>query len=312
LRRFLDQRLKLRHLRAIDGVASHGSLQRAAQAMALSQPALSRSLQEAEAVLGARLFDRHPRGVTPTPSGEAVWAAARRILAELAGLEQELDRLADPAMGIVRLGALPVAAVGLLPGVLARLRAREPGLEVRLIQGRTEELLPMLALGELDLIVGRLYPPTVPDGFRREALYDEPLSVLAREGHPILSGRPDLADLARYDLVLPTLSQRMGQELARLMQALGIEREGCLRSSSVGFIRELLHATDTLTIGPRMMMSGDLMRGSLRVVPLVLSGEERPAGMIRGEQGGARLERVVAALREYLGEMAAQGLVTPL
>lgn len=310
MRRFLDQRLKLRHLRAIDGIAFHGSLQRAAQALAVSQPALSRSLQEAEAVLGARLFDRHPRGVIPTASGDAAWASARRIMAELALLEGELDRLADPASGIVRLGALPVAAVGLLPGVLARLRRDEPGLEVRLFQGRTEELLPMLARAELDLIVGRLYPPSAPDGFQRLALYDEPLSVLARAGHPILDGEPKLADLAGFDLVLPTLSQRMGQELARLMQELGIERPGCLRSSSMGFIRELLQATDTLTIGPRMMMGGDLMRGTVKVVPLVLSGAERPAGIIRGEPGGARLERVVAALRGYIGEMA--GLVRPL
>jgi LysR family pca operon transcriptional activator len=311
-RRHLDHHLKLRHLRAIDAVATQGSLLRASTTLGLSQPALSRSLQDSEQALDLKLFDRHARGVTPTPAGEAVWAAARRILAELGRLEEELDRLTSPIAGTVALGALPVAAVGLLPGVLAALKSSHPRLVVRLVQGRTEELLPLLASGELDLIVGRLYEPAAPDMFHRETLYDEPISVLARAGHPILAeAEPTLATLQAYELVLPTMSQRMGQEIERLLHARGLLPAHCLRSSSVGFIRELLHTTDTLTICPRMMMGGDLLRGTIRVVPLVIATALRPAGIIRNRQRGtaANAETLVQCLRDYLATLSAHGLV---
>lgn len=312
MRRHLDHRLKLRHFRAIDAVASHRSLVRASAALGLSQPALTRALQDSEAALETKLFERHARGVTPTEAGEAVWASARRILAEIGRLEDELDRLGSANAGTVALGALPVAAVGMLPGVLAALRISHPLLQVRLVQGRTEELLPLLAVGQLDLIVGRLYEPPAPDGFRRETLYDEPISVLARADHPIFDGdAPDIAALARYELVLPTLTQRMGQEIERLLDDCQVMPSNCLRSSSVGFIRELLYATEALTICPRMMMGGDLLRGSIRVVPIALAHAVRPAGVIRGgvRPTPANAETLVAGLRRYLATLSERGLV---
>ena len=310
--RHLEHHLKLRHLRAIDAVASHRSLVRASAAIGLSQPALSRSLQECETALGMKLFERHARGVTPTEAGEAVWTSARRILAEIGRLEEELDRQVSASDGVIALGALPVAAVGLLPAVLAGLKLSHPRLQVRLVQGRTEELLPLLAVGELDLIIGRLYTPAAPDGFRREILYDEPITVIGRAGHPIFA-QPAIerADLIRHDLVLPTMTQRVGQEVERLLDALGVMPAHCLRSSSVGFIRELLHTTDMLTICPRMMMGGDLRRGTLRVVPITLGDTPRPAGVIRaaGRPTPANAETLVSELRQYLAEMAGRGLV---
>ena len=75
------------------------------------------------------------------------------------------------------IGALPVAAAGMLPGVLKRLKESYPRLRVRLQQGRTEDLLPLLASGEIELIVGRLYEPVTLDGFDREALWTEPISI---------------------------------------------------------------------------------------------------------------------------------------
>lgn len=312
MRRHLDHRLKLRHFRAIDAVASHRSLVRASAALGLSQPALTRALQDSETALETKLFERHARGVTPTEAGEAVWASARRILAEIGRLEDELDRLGSASAGTVALGALPVAAVGLLPAVLAGLRQSHPLLQVRLVQGRTEELLPLLAVGQLDLVVGRLYDPPAPDGFRREALYDEPISVLARADHPIFDDpAPGVEALTRFELVLPTMTQRMGQEIERLLDESAVMPSNCLRSSSVGFIRELLYATDTLTICPRMMMGGDLLRGTMRVVPIGLTTAPRPAGVIRSatRPTPANAETLVGALRAYLATLSARGLV---
>ena len=157
MRRYLQQRLKFRHLRVVDAIVAHESILQAAKALGLSQPGLTKSLQEAEEIIGARLFERHARGTDPTVFGLTVAASARRLLNEIARLEDELDAIEIGDGGPVVVGALPVAAAGVLPGALARLKISHPDIEVRVIQGRTEELLSMLAVREIDLIVGQLY-----------------------------------------------------------------------------------------------------------------------------------------------------------
>jgi LysR family transcriptional regulator, pca operon transcriptional activator len=283
MRRYLDQKLKLRQLRVVDAIATHRSLQRAARTLGQTQPALTKTLHEVEAMVGARLFDRHARGMEPNALGRAVAGAARRILAEVTRLEEDLDGLEAAAAGTVAIGALPVAAAGVLPGALRLLRERHPDLRVRLVQGTTEQLLPALASGEVDLVVGQLYPPVVPDGLEREPLWDEPVSVLVRAGHPLLAmAAPTAADLAAFDLVIPTLGQRIGRDIDRVLATLGMGLPtGTLRASSITFIREMLLTGDAVTLIPRLMLRGDIDRALMAVVPLALDLPPRPAGIIR-------------------------------
>ncbi len=309
-RRFLDQRLKLGLLRVADALDTHGSLLKAGAALGLSQPALSRSLRELEEIVGTRLFARHARGVRPTEAGIVVIRLARRMLAELRRVEEELDAVGEAEGGAIAVGVLPVAAVGMLPGALIRLRESHPQLRVRLQQGRTEELLPLLAARELDLVVGRLYTPAVPDGFLREALWEEPISVLARADHPLLATpRVTATMIARYELVLPTVSQRVGLEIDQVLALLGLPRDVALRSSSYGFIREMLLASDCISIMPRSMMVGDLLRGALKVVPLPVPAPPRPAGIIRAAEPApaAATLAFIRALQRHAAEVAAHG-----
>lgn len=311
VRRYLDQRLKLNHLRAVDAIVAQRSILKAASVIGVSQPALTKTLREMEDILQQRLFDRLPRGVRPTEAGTLLAQSARRILAELRRLDETLDHIADPAGGTVALGTLPVAATAVLPGALTRLKREHPGIGVRLEQGRTEELLPKLAAGEIDLIVGRLYEPATPDRFPREPLWEEPISILARAEHPVFTLRPPgLEQLRRYDLVLPTVSQRVGQEIEALLELLALQPNASLRSSSYGFIREMLHATDMISVMPRLMMAGDLLRGTLRVVPLPIPAPPRPAGLIlaRDRPLPAPAQAFVACLRAYLTEIGQRGL----
>jgi LysR family pca operon transcriptional activator len=311
VRRYLDQRLKLHHLRAVEAIVAQRSILKAAAVIGVSQPALTKTLRELEDMLQQRLFDRLPRGVRPTEAGTLLAQSARRILAELRRLDEALDRVADPGGGTVALGTLPVAATGILPGALTRLKAAHPGIAVRLDQGRTEELLPKLAAGEIDLIVGRLYEPAIPDGFSREPLWEEPISILARAEHPVFANpSPTLDELRCYDLILPTVSQRVGQEIEILLEMLALQPAASLRSSSYGFIREMLHATDLISVMPRLMMAGDLLRGTLKVVPLPIPAPPRPAGLIlpRDRPLPPAGHAFVACLRAHLAEFEERGL----
>lgn len=306
MRRYLQQRLKFRHLRVIDAIVTHESILQAAKALGLSQPALTKSLQEIEEIVGARLFDRHARGADPTPFGQTVAASARRLLAEIGRLEDELDALDGGDGGPVVVGALPVAAAGVLPGALARLKIARPDIEVRVIQGRTEELISLLTLREIDLIIGQLYAMPQDDGLIRTPFYSEPISVLARADHPIFAGDGDVkAALGEYSLILPTVSQRVGQEIDVLLAEMGVKPHQPLRSSSAAMIREILYATDSVAVMPHMLLAGDLLRGVMRLLPLADVSRPRPAGLIRrGDTALMRNAQAFAdAARGYVGEI---------
>jgi LysR family pca operon transcriptional activator len=159
-------------------------------------------------------------------------------------------------------------------------------------------------------VVGRLYAPAVPDGFLREPMWEEPIAVLARAGHPLLkAGQVTAAMLAGHALVLPTVSQRVGQEIDQLLAQLGLPRDVALRSSSYGFIRETLLASDSISIMPRSMMVGDLLRGALQLVPLPVPSTPRPAGIVRPADPppSAATAAFIAALQAHVAEVAARG-----
>ena len=310
-RRYLDQRLRLSLLRAVDAVEAQGSLLKASAALGISQPTLTKNLQELEDILQLRLFDRHSRGVIPTAQGKAFIQAARRILADLRRLEEDLDEYVSPSSGTVAVGALPGAAAGVvLPGVIARLRTSHPDIKIRLQQGLMTDLIRELGSGELDLIVGRLYEPALPDGFKREVLWSDPISVLARAEHPIFSEAVTAASLRQYDLVLPTLGQRVGQEIEHLLAKLELEPTAPLRSNSDTVIREVLCATDAISIMPRLAFFGDVLRGTLRTAPLPIPVPSRPAGLILPDDRvvSPAMRALVHCLRSYISEIVTGGL----
>ncbi len=301
--RYLDRLLKLRQLRIVNALWQHGSLSRASTALGLSQPALTKALQNIEETIGTAIYERHSRGVNATSSGRAVIETSRRILAELARLDEELDRIESSSRGTVAIGALPSAAIGLLPQVLAALQEDGERLHVRIVEGPYEEMAPALLSGEVDLIAGRIYEPPSPDGLTRRQLYEDPAVLLARAGHPIFASTPSIAVISRYELILPPVGRRFGQELGEVILSLPELRPAPVRSTSIGFTREMILATDMITLAPATMMSGDIQRGAIRVVPLKFEVDfRRPSGVTyRSDRSlSPAAERFVASFRRVI------------
>jgi LysR family pca operon transcriptional activator len=267
-------------------------------------------LHEIEEVLGVRLYDRHAKGVRETRYGAALADSARNILAELKQLDDTLDLLSRETSTIVSVGALPVAAVGIMPGVIARLNEAHPDFEVRLVQGLSEELIPLLSSGQLDLIVGRLYDSIAPDGLKREVLYHEPICLMARPDHPIFDPPgPTVERLSKVKLVLPTVATRLGQEIDQILVQIGIDLNFPIRSSSLGFIRELMHSGEFVAIMPRLTLAADLLRGSIRLSPLPVPTPSRPAGIIyRGDRAlPPSATALIETLRTYTHDALVEG-----
>lgn len=277
--RYLDSRLKLRQLRIANALAEHGSISGASRALCLSQPAVTKALQELEKIVGSKIFERHPKGVEATVAGRGVIDSARRILVELIRLDEELDRIASGASKSVTVGATPGPAVGLLPQTLAFLRQNHPDLQVHLIEGSYENLAPPLGKGEIDVIVGRLYDPSTPDGFFRRELFDDPVRLFANVAHPLLGTKLTIQDVAAYDLIVPPVSRRYGQEVDQLLKRMPHFRPRLVRSLSLGFVREMVLATDMIALAPRLMMAAEVERGTICALPIELGFPPRPSGV---------------------------------
>jgi DNA-binding transcriptional LysR family regulator len=191
----------LRHFLA---VAAERSISGAAQRLAISQPALTKSIRKLEAYFGAPLFERHPRGVSLTAFGETLLPHARRIGAECQFAETAMKALRGGHSGRLRLGAGPFFGAALLPAAIARLQPRFPDLRVELDVGINEVTHPRLFEGELDAVFCRLPEPAeLPPSILRQEFIAIESRVVAGKGHPLLAkSRIGARELGAYPWVI--------------------------------------------------------------------------------------------------------------
>src|SRR5262249_2669380 len=122
----IERRLKLHDLRILLAVVEQGSMGKAAERLATSQPAVSRAISDLEHSLGVRLLDRGPRGIVPTPYGRALVKRSIAAFDELSLGVKDLEFLSDPTAGEVRIAAPMAFAAGLIPAVIDRFTRRHP------------------------------------------------------------------------------------------------------------------------------------------------------------------------------------------
>jgi DNA-binding transcriptional LysR family regulator len=164
--------MDLRVLRYFVTLADTLHFGRAAAALSMSQPPLSRQIRAFEDELGVELFLREPRGVRLTPAGTALLPQARRLLREADALTAGARELAPGEVGVVRLGFISTAAHNVLPRVLPAFRRTRPGIRLTLVEATTDAQLTGLRDDTLD--AGVVVPP-VPVPLRCEVLLREPL-----------------------------------------------------------------------------------------------------------------------------------------
>ena len=189
--------LDVRRLRVLREVAAHGSFSAAADALAFTQPAVSRQIATLEAEAGARLVVRSARGVRLTPAGELLVGHAEAILDRLTTAESQLAALADGTRGRLRISAFPSANATLIPLAISAFRDAHPGIELRLAEQVTSAALAGLAAGELDLaVVSSAGALEAPEGVAFDPLMDDPHLVALARSHPLAQReRLTLADL---------------------------------------------------------------------------------------------------------------------
>ncbi len=131
----ISRRLKLRQLNALAAVAQWGSMARAAEHLAITQPVVSKAIADLENTLGVRLLDRGPKGVELTLYGRALLKRSVAIFDDLRASVSEIEFLADRTAGELRIGAMELMATGLLPALIDRLARKYPRLSFEVVQG---------------------------------------------------------------------------------------------------------------------------------------------------------------------------------
>src|SRR5688572_30232658 len=175
--------MELHQLRYFLAVAESRSFSRGAAACDVAQPSLSQQIQKLEREVGRRLFDRLGRTVALTDAGRALLPRARRILAEVDGVERGVADEIDQGRGALTVGAIPTIAPFLLPGAVKRFLEAQPDAELLVREDLTGNLIEGLVRAELDLCVCAL--PLDDERLASEPLVTEPLLVAAAPGHPL-------------------------------------------------------------------------------------------------------------------------------
>ncbi|MEE1866687.1 MULTISPECIES: LysR substrate-binding domain-containing protein [Pseudomonas] len=222
------RKLKLYQLVVFDQVLRSGSLVGAAQALNLTQPAVTKIIHELEAFLGAALLVRGNRGVRATELGGVVVRRAHAMLTELRSLTDEVNAYHSGTTGQVMVGSLTSSSALLVPHTLRLLKESAPGVLVTVRVGHMDQLFSSLLAGELDIVVGR-----IPDDWHRheyetrlkvDVLGEEGLCVVAGAEHPLhRSSQPlSLADLHPFPWILPPRSGLLRRTVDRLFEELDL------------------------------------------------------------------------------------------
>lgn len=297
----LDTRIKFRHLLSFLEIARQRSFAKAADVLAVSQPAISKTLKELEDILGTSLFERSRQGVTLTDAGIAFMRYAGPCVQALRDGVNSL-RAGEHQAGQVRIGVLSTVESLLMPEVVRRLHARHGAQVVSVATGPGAYLLGQLRVGELDLVIGRMTDSPDIQGLTFEHLYSESLTLVVRPEHPLLAaGEALLQRLGDYPLVLPTQGTTIRKHADSLfVQCAVTPSRQRLETLSPALSRRYVLCSDALWVAPQDAVRLDVQRGELAELHLPVREPGGSVGICRNGALGLSLtaERFCDVLRE--------------
>jgi LysR family hydrogen peroxide-inducible transcriptional activator len=269
--------LTLKQLRYFEALAQHGHFGRAADACAISQPALSMQIKELEEQLGAALFERGARQVRLTSFGEEFALRAR-------GIQRSVDELGDLArasrdrlMGRLRIGVIPTIAPYLLPTIIGNLTRVHAGLDIHIRETMTPKLIQELAEGRLDTAIVAL--PVSEPSFAEVALFDEDF-VLVRPAEDAGKPAPNVEALGKMRLLLLEEGHCFRDQALSFCNMQSSSPREVLDASSLSTLVQMVSAGIGVTLIPEMAVAVETRSASVSVARFKNPQPSRTVGMI--------------------------------
>jgi DNA-binding transcriptional LysR family regulator len=259
--------MDLRQLRNLVALAEHGGFVRAADAVNLSQPAFSRSIQTLERDLGCRLVDREARELRLTGQGRLVLEHARRLLAGARALSNEVAQYNGLDVGSLVFGCGPAPAIQLVPDAIAGFIDRYPKIALDFRVDNWERLAELLKVEEIEFFVGDIRPFVHDPAYQVQALRERRGCFFCRPGHPLAGPAPvTLAELLRYPLLGPRLPLEMRRGMAQLT--------GCdvfvasLECEHFSSLLRIVEQSDAIGMAPAYALQERVAAGALQPLRL--------------------------------------------
>jgi len=256
--------LTLRSLRVFEAAASTSSFSRAAELMAMSQPAVSQQIRQLEEEAGLRLFDTHARPIQLTDAGRELLRHARAILAQVEVAADAMSSLEGQFKGQIHLGVVSPAQY-FAPAMLTAFRERYPQVRVKLSIAQRDTLLAQLAEHKLDLVIGG-YPPAHAE-VEAEAFARHPHVLVASSSHP-LAHQPGLqwADLRQEPFLFREPGSSTRQFLEQLMMVQGLQVQTAIELQGPETIRQAVMAGMGISFMSAHVCQTEISHGLIRVL----------------------------------------------
>ena len=278
----IGRRLKLRDLHILSAVVQWGSMAKAASHLAMSQPAVSESIANLEDVLRVRLLDRSTKGIAPTLYAHALLKRGHVVFDELMQGIRDIEFLANPTAGEVRVAAGDTIAAGLLPAAIDSLSRGYPQVVVRVVPAITSTLeFRELRERRVDLVLARVSRSPGEDDLDVEILFDDPHRVVAGARSPwARRRRVALADLVNEPWIFPS-NELIRELITEAFKARGLEVPQERVSASSILLRNHLLATGRfLTVLPDSVLRYNAKLWSLKALPIDLGVKPRSVAIL--------------------------------
>lgn len=293
----------LRHLRYLSSVVEHGSFTRAAQALHVSQPALSQQIRQLEEQLGVQLLDRSGKAVRATDAGATYLSHVHRAFREIDAASRAARDVNDLTIGVLRLGFTPSFSAYLTAPLARRFRETYPGITLDLNALSQDEIETALADDRLDCAIA--FWASRATGIVAQPLHTEHLSLICRHDHAVMAHETiDAACIEQQDMVLLSGSFVTRQTIDKHFKRHGIKPKVVVETSSMTTIIELVRSSSLVTVLPDAVA---LERDDLRARPLVPAIEERRVVLLQreGAYRSAAARAFVATLDLFVQELDA-------
>jgi LysR family pca operon transcriptional activator len=277
--RIVDPRIKIRHIACFLEVARLRSVVGAADALNVSQPAVTKTIQELEEILGQALFDRSRRRLALSSFGDVFY---RYASTSLAALRQGIDAArGSEKTTTIRIGALPSVSARILPRAVQLYSQAEPDVATRVITGPNGYLLSLLRTGDVDLVIGRMADPSDMLGLSFEHLYSECAVAVVRPQHPLLAQREiQLREVVDHEVLMPPPDALIYPLMQRMFLAHGVAApKRSIETVSDAFARAYVRATDAIWFISEGVVAVELAEGQLVQLPFDLSETVGPLGL---------------------------------
>jgi DNA-binding transcriptional LysR family regulator len=277
----IGRRMKLQDLHVLMTVVQAGSMGKAAQRLNTTQPNISRAIAELEHTLGVRLFDRHRQGIEPTEYGRALLDCGVAVFDDLRQGMKNIEFLADPAAGEVRIGCSHFVAASLVPAIIDQLFPRYPRITFYIVPGSDEALHRDLHERNVDFLVTWGASRFADEQLGFEPLFDDFHVVVAGVQSPWARRRKiELVELANEPWVLPSPSSELGAIAKRAFRARGLNPRAIVSSSPTEVRIRLLATGRFLTVVPASVLRFPTMRADIKALPVELSTTRVPVGIV--------------------------------